>query len=205
MTEVDHHERPGDACAEPEACAQPGASNAAAVSQLFREHNRVLVGFLTARLRSEQEAKEVAQEAYVRLLQLHEPGTPSLLRAYLFKIAANLAVDRLRHRTVRHRAETQVALFEELTPAGRETDDPAQQLLDHEQTELLLGFLGELPLKCQQIIDLHRFQGVPQHEVAVSLQVSERMVRRYVTYAMVYCHLRLEGFSADQVRRTVSL
>ncbi len=47
----------------------PFASGADAVSHLFREHNRVLVGYLTGRLRSEQEAKEVAQEAYVRLLQ----------------------------------------------------------------------------------------------------------------------------------------
>ena len=39
------------------------ASAADAVVQLFREHNRMLVGYLTARLRSEQEAKEVAQEA----------------------------------------------------------------------------------------------------------------------------------------------
>ena len=73
-------------------------SAAAAVSKLFRDHNRMLVGYLTSRLRSEQEAKEVAQEAYVRLLQLQDPGTPSLLRAYLFKTATNLAIDRLRHR-----------------------------------------------------------------------------------------------------------
>jgi hypothetical protein len=39
----------------------------------------------------------------------------------------------------------------------------------------------------------------------VRLGFSERMVRRYVTYAMVYCHLRLEGMAADQARRTVSL
>ena len=54
-------------------------ATAAAVSQLFREHNRLLVGYLAVRLRSEQEAKEVAQEAYVRLLQLKEPGDPILL------------------------------------------------------------------------------------------------------------------------------
>jgi len=39
------------------------------IAHLFHEHNRALVGYLRARLRSEQEAKEVAQEAYVRLLQ----------------------------------------------------------------------------------------------------------------------------------------
>ena len=185
-----------------DAVGAPFTSASDPVSQLFREHNRVLVGYLTARLRSEQEAKEVAQEAYVRLLQLREPRSPNQLRAYLFKVATNLAIDRLRHRGVRHRAEEQPALFERSTA---ELDDPAKQLLAREQADQLLGYLRELPIKCQDVFTLHRFEGLPQHEVAVRLGFSERMIRRYVTYAMIYCHLRLEGMAADQVREKVSL
>jgi len=179
-------------------------STAAAVSQLFREHNRVLVGYLTARLHSAQEAKEVAQEAYVRLLQLQEPDRPSLLRAYLFKTATNLAIDRLRHRRVRQRSEEQAELFADLTTGG-DLDDPARLLLAREQAEQLLGYLQELPIKCQHVISLHRLQELPQHEVALRMGISERMVRRYVTYAMVYCQLRLDGMPVDQVRQRVSL
>jgi RNA polymerase sigma factor (sigma-70 family) len=180
-------------------------STAAAVSELFREHNRLLVRYLTSRLRSEQEAKEVSQEAYVRLLQLHEPGTPGLLRAYLFKTATNLAIDRLRHRSVRYRSEEQPELFEDLNPTRGDLGDPAEQLLAREQADQLLRFLQELPIKCQQVMNLHRFEGVSQREVAMHLGISERMVRRYVTYAMVYCHLRLDGMAADEVRQKVSL
>jgi len=184
----------------------PFESSADAVSYLFREHNRVLVGYLTARLRSEQEAKEVAQEAYVRLLQFQKPGTPGLLRAYLFKTATNIAIDRLRRRRVRHRAEEEQAeLFEDLTAYRSELDDPAKLLLARERADQLLGYLQELPIKCRQVFNLHRLEGVAQREVAVRLGFSERMVRRYVTYAMVYCHLRLDGMPADQVRRKVSL
>lgn len=182
---------------------QQAVSTAAAVSQLFSEHNRALVGYLTVRLRSEQEAKEVAQEAYVRLLGLQQPGTPSLLRAYLFRIATNLAIDRLRHRRIRHRTTEQPELFEERTT--RELDDPAKQLMAREQADQLLGYLRELPIKCQQVFNLHRLEGLPQSEVAARMGFSERMVRRYVTYAMVYCHLRLDGVAADQVRQKVSL
>ena len=176
-----------------------------ALSQLFRDHNRLLVGYLTNRLRSEQEAKEVAQEAYVRLLQLQDPGNPSLLRAYLFKTATNLAIDRLRHRRVQLLAEEQPQLFATLTARGGESGDPAEQLAEREQTAQLLGFLQELPLKCQHVLNLHRLEGVPQNEVAARLGFSERMVRRYVTYAVVYCRLRLDGLPADKVRQKVSL
>ena len=180
-------------------------SNAVAVSELFREHNRVLLGYLRSRLGSLQEAQEVAQEAYVRVLQLHEPGPPGLLRAYLFKTATNLAIDRLRHRRVRQRSEEQPQLFEELNNTRGESDDPAEQLLAREQADQLLGYLQELPIKCRQVMNLHRFEGISQRDVSTRLGMSERMVRRYVTYAMVYCHLRLDGMAVDQVRQRVSL
>jgi RNA polymerase sigma-70 factor (ECF subfamily) len=180
-------------------------SRTAAVSRLFREQNRVLVGYLTARLRSEQEATEVAQEAYVRLLQLPPLGTPSLSPAYLFKTARNLAIDRLRHRAVRSRVEAQAQQDEDLGTAGAGADDPARQLVAREQAERLLAYLQELPLKCQHVFSLHRLEGVPQREVARRSGISERMVRRYVTYALVYCHLRLDGMVIEQVRRKVSL
>jgi RNA polymerase sigma factor (sigma-70 family) len=188
-----------------EEAAERFDSTANAVSQLFRDHNRMLVGYLTSRLRSVHEAKEVAQEAYVRLLQLQDTGTPSLLRAYLFKTATNLAIDRLRHRRVQHQAAEQQESFENLTATGNDLDDPAKQFIEREQSTLLLGYLQELPIKCQEVFDLHRLEGISQQEVSVRVGVSERMVRRYVTYAMVYCHLRLDGMAADQVRRKVSL
>src|SRR5579864_9318500 len=94
--------------------ASPGAANAELVERLFREHNEALIRFLLARLRSRQAALEVAQEAYVRLLSLDEPGAVSYLRSFLFKTAANLAIDRRR----RNQNFDRVAgrqLFSELT------------------------------------------------------------------------------------------
>jgi RNA polymerase sigma factor (sigma-70 family) len=77
-----------------------------ALSSLFREHNRTLVRFINARLRNEQEANEIAQEAYVKMLQLDRcPGTASFLRHYLFRVAENLAVDRIRQRYSRSRLD----------------------------------------------------------------------------------------------------
>ncbi|HEY0339863.1 MAG TPA: sigma factor, partial [Steroidobacteraceae bacterium] len=83
----------------PDAEPDRGA-RAALVDRLFREHNEALIRFLTVRVRSPQEARDVAQEAYVRLLSLDEPGAVSYLRAFLFKTAANIAVDRRRREVV---------------------------------------------------------------------------------------------------------
>lgn len=164
----------------------------------------MLVAYLTTRLRSAQEAKEVAQEAYVRLLEIKHPGVPCLLRAYLFKTATHLAIDRLRRRAVRHAVE-QSDVSERLTVTDAIGTDPAEHLAERQRAERLIGFLQELSVKCRRVFDLHRLQGMAQRDVGTRLGLSERMVRRYVTYTIVYCRLRLDGMSAEQARQEVKL
>src|SRR5690349_8553601 len=84
------------------------------VERLFREHNEALLRFLKVRLRSNQDAREVAQDAYVRLLSLDKPQATSYLRALLFKTAANLATDRQRRAEVRGRP-TELPVFQDMT------------------------------------------------------------------------------------------
>jgi DNA-directed RNA polymerase specialized sigma24 family protein len=66
------------------------------LARLFIEHNRSLQSFLRVRVGSQHDAEEIAQEAYARLLQLGRPGAIGYLRAYLFKIATHIAIDRAR-------------------------------------------------------------------------------------------------------------
>ena len=61
--------------------ADPQQAIGEAVSQLFRDQNRALVGYLTTRLGSRQEAREVAQEASrPASCRCGSPGSPELLR-----------------------------------------------------------------------------------------------------------------------------
>lgn len=169
---------------------------AEAVAQLFRDHNRSLVSYLAMRLRSLQEAKEVAQEAYVRLLQLDAPGAESFLRAYLFKVATNLAVDRIRQRGRRQRYVEDVPA-EELETG---LEEPSRRTLAREQLVALISGLEELPEKCRAAFLMYRLDGMSQQDIATRLGVSDRMVRSYVTQAMVYCRLRADGATAEQAR-----
>jgi RNA polymerase sigma-70 factor (ECF subfamily) len=87
---------------DPPAGGVPSAGSA--LGRLFQEHNASLVQLLRTRLRSDQEARDVAQEAYVRLLQLDRLGTISYLRTYLFRTALNIATDRMRSAAVHAQA-----------------------------------------------------------------------------------------------------
>lgn len=176
----------------------PAATDRAdSVGRLFREHNRSLVSYLAMRLRSVQEAKEVAQEAYVRMLQLDQPGAESFLKAYLFKVATNLAVDRLRQRQRR-----MPVVDQDLADIEREVelDEPERGALAREQLEALVAGLQELPDKCREAFLLFRLDGLSQQQIAERLGVTERMVRNYINHALIYCRMRADGATERQAR-----
>lgn len=170
-----------------QADSDPKASRVAAVEQLFRDHNEALIRFLLARLRSRHAAHEVAQEAYVRLLSLDESGAISYLRAFLFRIAANLAVDRLRRGDIHARA-MELPLFHEFADALT----PERRAAGAQQIAQLQRLLMELPPKCRAAFVLNRFHGMDFPAVAAQMNLSERMVRTYVVRALLFCRTHLE-------------
>lgn len=154
------------------------------IAELFRAHNDALVSFLAARLHDAQDARDVAQEAYVRLLQLDAPGALSFLRGYLFKIAENLALDRIRHRAIRVRAAyTEGLLFDELDQGS----SPERNLLAQEELSRISARLSELPANCRRAFIMHVLLDRPTRDIAAEMDLSDRMVRNYVTRGLLLC------------------
>ena len=162
------------------------------VGQLFEEHNQSLLRFVTARLHSAQEAKEIAQEAYVRLLNLDQPSTVSYLRAYLFRIAANLVSDRLKQRERRSRIRSFIFFEDEKTSPSPEAELNAQDDLATIQRAI-----SELPAKCRKAFLLHRIQGMSIDDTAHQMQLSSRMIRLYVARALEHCRSCLDKVEAE--------
>jgi len=137
------------------------SERAAEVSQLFREHNRALVLFLASRLKDIQAAREVAQEAYVRVLELENLGAVGFLRSYLFKVAGNLAIDRMRQQQSRARLDriSDIDDFLDNLP-------PERTVIAREELAFLGRVVGELPAKYQQAFRLNRLEDQPFDEIA---------------------------------------
>jgi RNA polymerase sigma factor (sigma-70 family) len=158
------------------------------VERLFREHNEALVRFLLARLRSHHAAREVAQEAYVRLLSLDRPpGASSYLQSLLFRTAANIATDRLRReQTFSRIADT--PLFHEFA----DVRTPERQAAATETVQRLERLIAALPEKCRRAFLLNRVDGLDFPAIARAMNLSERMVRTYVVRAVLHCRERMD-------------
>jgi RNA polymerase sigma-70 factor (ECF subfamily) len=168
----------------------PAPDSSVDIAGLFRDHNSALLRFAAAKLGSEQEARDVAQEAYVRLLQLDRPETISYLRAFLFKITSNLAMDRLRAR--RRMPIAQPGSDEELVAFDL---SPERECAGQELVAIVNSALLELPEKCREIFVLHRMEGLSRAEIAARVGLGERMVRLYMARALEHVRRRLDEAS----------
>lgn len=180
--------------------ADARAARTRAVDRLFREHNTGLLRFLQLKLRDEGAAKEVAQEAYVRLLQLDATAAVSFLRAYLFRIAANLAFDRI-HSQRRFPVEsgTDHAELEQVS----DPFDVERAVLASEELKIFAGCIDELPPKCREVFVMHRQGKLGTAQIAAKLGISDRMVRKHIARALIYCRYRLDGLSASEAMHRI--
>lgn len=170
------------------------SAHAERIATVFREHNQSLLRFLAGRLASEQDAREVAQEAYVRLLQLDRPEGVSFLKAFLFKTAANLAIDRVRRRRTSESSERR--FFElNLGPS------PESTLSAAEDATVTLAALRELPTRHRVAFLLSRLEGLSTVEIALRLGITDRAVRKYLVHALLHLRTRLRAAHQPQPPR----
>jgi RNA polymerase sigma factor (sigma-70 family) len=181
-----------------ERASPPPRIHASALAKLFLENNRSLCAYLRVRVSSQHEVEDIAQEAYARLLQHDQPRAISFLRAYLFKVAANIASDRARQ----HRLHLRIDLAHS-SEEQTESATPDQQVSATEQLSLLARALSELPAKYRRAFLLCRIEEWDTNRIAADLGVGERMARHYVRRTARYCRLRLDGATPRDARREV--
>jgi RNA polymerase sigma factor (sigma-70 family) len=152
------------------------------LTALFRKYRQSLFRYLTGLVSSPEDAAEMVQESYTRLLQHDDVAhLEAVSRTYLFQIATNLARDHFRRRTTRHSAShfdvDEIEIADEM--AGPEHG------LAWEQT---LGALKQgikaLPADTRRIFLLSRFRGRTYPQIARHLGVSTRTVERKMREAM---------------------
>lgn len=152
---------------------------------LYHEHHSWLHNVLKRRLGNHADAADLAQDAFVRLWVKPKPLTTSQrARAYLSVIARGLCVDLWRRRQVEQAWLDTLAQHPEATAPSAE-----QQVAILEALSEIDHMLKRLPVKVSRAFIASMVLGKSGKEIAAELQVSERMVRNYLSHAMLECIL----------------
>ena len=160
----------------------------AQVKVLYQDHHQRLIHRVMAKGLAKREAEDVVQEAFVKLLGLDNQEISSYIQAYLYRIALNLAIDKLRSnaRSPLESMPEQEDYSDE--SASPERKNESQQLL-HKMSESI----KTLPLKCRQAFILYKIKGMSYADISSTLEVSESMVRKYVLRAVRHCFDELKS------------
>ncbi|WP_374379245.1 RNA polymerase sigma factor [Dongia sp.] len=155
---------------------------------LFRRHSKDLRRFLRRRLACSDTAADLAQEAFYRLMRAGGAPDSADARAYLFRIAANLATD---HQRQSRRHVTGEGA--ELTLASMPDPGPSaeRRALSREEWQVLLGAISRLPPRGRQVFLLHKEQGLSHVEIAQALGISKNTVIVHMMRGLAQCRRAL--------------
>jgi RNA polymerase sigma factor (sigma-70 family) len=161
----------------------------AEVSAYFRTHSSQLHRTLLSRLGNEQEARDAAQEVFLRFSDV---GNVDLVKdpiKYLYGIARNVVGDILKKRRrepVEFNSDL-IAHHSEHPP-----DQPTDKVGDSVETQqALMRALGRLRPIERKIIILLRCEGMSHAEVAEALKLSKHTVKKYAAHAMAQLKIDL--------------
>lgn len=155
---------------------------------IWQAHREALLRVLVRMLGTRENAEDVAQETWIRASRADVP-TISNPRAYLFRIAQNLARDRLRQERVRSGYMAGEPLPDDVTD---ETPDIERVLVGRETLRVLTKAVDELPPRCREVFILRRFKDLGQDEIASRLGISRNMVEKHLRHALLHCARRLK-------------
>lgn len=147
-----------------------------------------LKGFLTRKFGCPLLAEDVVQETWLRVQRLSSLTEVEHPRAYLFAMAANLAVDHLRSEQARARH-----ISAESVPDDLCHDMPLPDaVIDYQQRLVILrNAVDELPPRCREVFLLHKFKGLSHADIASCLGISRNMVEKHIIRGLAHCRDRL--------------
>jgi len=161
--------------------------------ELFERHRLSLYRYLKGLLPSREDASEILQETYLRLLR--QPSFDHIranARAYLFQIATNLARDLFRSRTSRGvPADTDVH-----APVRLDTPDwtnwPDLAVEGEQVAAIITEALQQLDVQVRTALLLHRFREMTHQEIAARMNLSVRTIERYIKEGLTHIGRRVK-------------
>jgi len=142
---------------------------------LYRE----MLPLLERKLQSVHEAADVFQEAAIRWLGLPDRQSVREPKAYFYRVAINIAVDRVRARAMRAEESGVDEAIADPKPLPDRNYEARLQLQRLQQA------IDALPPRCREVFLLFKVEGHGHEAIAARLGISRNMVEKHVIRALV--------------------
>ena len=147
-------------------------------------HEASLRAYLRGSFPAVRDIDDVVQESYLRIWRARATQPVRSAKAFLFRIARNLALDLVRRD--RSAPFTAVRDFDAL-PVLEPGPTAVDAIAAHEKLLMLADALESLPPRCREVVILRKLQHVPQREVALRLGLAEKTVEAHLARGIARC------------------
>jgi len=150
---------------------------------LYGTHHRWLNGWLRRSLGCSQQAADLAQDTFVRLLMRGKPISDQAPRALLVRVARGLVIDHWRRDALERAYLDALAQLPEARYPSPEVRHEALECL-----ERIAGLLDGLKPDTREAFLFYQLGGLTHRQIAEQLGVSSRTVERHVATALLHCY-----------------
>jgi RNA polymerase sigma factor (sigma-70 family) len=165
--------------------SQAVRGDAAALTAIYERHHQALYRYCRSILRDDEEAQDALQSTMAKALAaLRDEPRDFEVRPWLFRIAHNEAISRVRRR--REIADPDAV-------AAASTDSLAQTVEDRERLAHLRSDLQDLPQRQRAALVLRELSGLSHEEIAGVLDITPRAVKQTIFEARVALQECAEG------------
>ncbi len=178
-----------------------------ALEQLVSRYEDRVYNLAYRMLSSRQDAEDVLQDAFLNVIRgLDSFRGQSSFSTWLYRIAANAALTKIRKRSRREKSESEflddVYAVKEAAHAGAVLPDwssnPATRILDEEARRQMATAINELPEIYRAVFVLRDVEGLPAAAVAEVLDLSVPAVKSRLHRARLYLRNRLSGYFGEE-------
>jgi RNA polymerase sigma-70 factor (ECF subfamily) len=163
-------------------------------AEFTARYRRPLMSYFLRRARNRQDAEDLTQEVFLRIVRRDETVPLENAEVYLFRIAANLLRDRAR-RSATHRAGEHASLDTaaiEFADSGLlatglvEDREPERVLISQESLTEVLRALDELGERTRDIFMLFRLEKMKHRDIAAIYGMTVSAVEKHIARAGVH-------------------
>ena len=158
--------------------------------------------FLRRNWRDENEIADLRQEVYAKVLIAWSVSRPDSAQAFLLSTARNLLIDRARRARI-----VSIETFADMDAVEMvaEAVHIDRHLMARSELRMVQAALELLPLRCREVIQLRKIDGLSQREVAAMMGITEDTVERQVSKGIRALAAALANTGSSSTgKRTVS-
>lgn len=149
-------------------------------SEIFREHEQRLYTLAVRLTKSDQIAKDIIQEVFMKLWEhRHAIHTIHNKEAWLYRLTENKVIDFLRKASADDRLKKMI--WDHLQQIANETE---QYVEAKEYNQVIQKAIEQLPAQRRLIYELNREKGMSYQQIATELQLSKHTVKNQLFSAV---------------------